>query len=528
MTLGRTTCMFGWFRALVVTGTLLMAAGQVAAETQWHLQPIAELRTAQLDGRVSAEELTRHFLQRIGSIDGELSSVLAVDPTAVEQARVLDQLRKSGAQPGPLHGIPILIKDNIETQSQPTTAGSFALEGNLTERDAPLVSSLREAGAVILGKTNLSEWANFRGDNSSSGWSAVGGQTRNPYDLTRTPCGSSAGSGAAVGAGLAPVAIGTETNGSIVCPAAANGNVGIKPTVGLISRTHIVPISHTQDTAGPMAMNVDDATIVLAAMMGADPADESTAERPPWAADELLEALDNSTLEGLRIGVMRGLSSFHPKVDEAYNRAVEQLREAGAEIIDDVTLDWPEGFWADAYTVLLHEFRHTLNQYLGSLPDGSLQQLDLADLIEFNRQHAETQLPWFGQEHFERAEATEGIESKEYLEALERVRKATREQGIDRLLQDHELDLLVSPTGGPAWKIDWVTGDHFGGGSAGLAAISGYPAVTVPMAMIHGLPVGLSFFNGRYGEPTLIRAAQAFERHRAPLPRPALRPGQTP
>ncbi|MEE4297420.1 MAG: amidase [Wenzhouxiangella sp.] len=514
---------------LLLAATLAMSVAlESSAAAEWHEADIAELRAAQIEGKLSAEELTRYFLDRIERLDGKLASVLAVDPTALAQARSLDQALAGGQAAGPLHGIPILIKDNIETRDQPTTAGSVALADNHTRRDAPLIGALRSAGAVILGKTNLSEWANFRGNNSSSGWSSLGGQTRNPYDLTRTPCGSSSGSGAAVAAGLAPIAIGTETNGSIVCPAAANGTVGIKPTVGLVSRTHIVPISHTQDTAGPMAMTVADAAVVLAAMMGADSADESTTERPPWAADELLEALDNSTLEGLRIGVMRGLSSFHPKVDEAYDRAVEQLREAGAEIIDDVTLDWPEGFWADAYTVLLHEFRHTLNQYLASLPDGSLQQLDLADLIEFNRQHAGTQLPWFGQEHFERAEATEGIESNEYLEALERVRKATREEGIDRLLQEHALDLLVSPTGGPAWKIDWVTGDHFGGGSAGLAAISGYPAVTVPMAMIHGLPVGLSFFSGRYGEPTLIRAAQAFERHRGPLPRPALRPGHTP
>ena len=528
MNLSCTNCIFRRIKGLIVAGTLLIAAGQLAAETPWHLQSIAELRTAQLEGRISAEALSRHFLQRIDKIDDQLSSVLAVDPTAIEQARILDQLRESGAQTGPLHGIPILIKDNIETRSQPTTAGSLALVDNNTGRDAPLVTSLREAGAVIIGKTNLSEWANFRGDNSSSGWSAVGGQTRNPYDLTRTPCGSSAGSGAAVGARLAPAAIGTETNGSIVCPAAANGNVGIKPSVGLVSRTHIVPISHTQDTAGPMAMTVADAAVVLAAMMGVDPADETTVERPPRGPEELLEALDNSTLEGLRIGVMRGLSSFHPRVDDIYSQAVEQLREGGAEIIDDVRLDWPEGFWGDAYTVLLHEFRHTLNLYLAGLPDESLQQLDLAELIEFNRQNAETQLPWFGQEHFERAEATEGIESEEYLEALERVRKATREQGIDRLLEEHDLDLLVSPTGGPAWKIDWVTGDHFGGGSAGLAAISGYPAVTVPMGMIHGLPVGLSFFNSRYGEPTLISAAAAFEMQRGPLPRPALQAGHTP
>ena len=507
---------------------VLMLDQTQALAGDWHQQSLAELRQAQIEGAVSAEELTRHFLDRIEALDGDLASILALDPTALDQARTLDRHRVEGGKPGPLHGIPILLKDNIETRDQPTTAGSLALEHNHTRRDAPLVANLRAAGAVILGKTNLSEWANFRGQRSSSGWSALGGQTRNPFDLTRTPCGSSSGSGVAVAAGFAPVAIGTETNGSVVCPATANGNVGIKPTVGLVSRTHIVPISHTQDTAGPMAMNLADATRVLAAMMGPDPADAVTADQPEWERADLLAALDETSLEGMRIGVLRGLADFHPQVIEHYDQAVQQLAEAGAEVIDDISLAWPDGFWADTYTVLTHEFRHTLNAYLAGLPDERLSQLDLAALIEFNREQAEVQMPWFGQEHFERAEATDGIESQDYLAALERIRNATREDGIDRLLADYQLDVLVSPTGGPAWKIDWINGDHFGGGSATPAAVSGYPAVTVPMGMIHGLPVGLSFFAGRYSEPTLIRAANAFERERGSLLVPQLRSGPIP
>ncbi len=506
---------------------LLLMTSAASAQTAWHDRSIAELHELLIAGELSAVTLTRHYLDRIEAFDTELASVIATSPDALEQAGALDRHLAEGGTPGPLHGIPILLKDNIEARELPTTAGSLALQENHTRRDAPLVASLRAAGAVILGKTNLSEWANFRGERSSSGWSAVGGQTRNPFDPTRTPCGSSSGSGVAVAAGFAPVAIGTETNGSVVCPATANGNAAIKPTVGLVSRTHIVPISHTQDTAGPMAMNLADAVRVLAAMMGPDPADSATAEQPDWDREELLDALDQASLQGMRVGVIRGLSNFHPRVTDIYEEAVTLLEASGAEVVDDLNLDWPDGFWEDTYSVLLHEFRHTLNSYLASLPDEQLSQLDLAALIEFNQTYAEVQMPWFGQEHFERAEATDGIESETYLEALARIQSATRAGGIDRLLAEFEVDVLVSPTGGPAWKIDWINGDHFGGGSATPAAVSGYPAITVPMGAIHGMPVGLSFFAGRYSEPALIRAAQAFESAREPLPSPNLdsRPG---
>jgi len=498
------------------------------AATDWQEYDVSALRHAQQSGEVSAEELTRYFLNRIDQIDPKLNSVLAIDPTALDQARALDQALASGQAAGPLHGIPVLIKDNIETKDQPTTAGSVLLADNHTERDAPLVAALRRAGAVILGKTNLSEWANFRGNNSSSGWSSLGGQTRNPYDLTRTPCGSSSGSGSAVAAGLAPIAIGTETNGSIVCPAAANGTVGIKPSVGLISRTHIVPISHSQDTAGPMARTVADAAVALAAMMEEDPADSATAPRPDWTGDALVSALETASLQGVRIGVMRGLSSFHPEVLTVYDQAIEQLKSAGAVVVDDINFSWPDGFWTDAYTVLTHEFLDSLNGYLASIPDPALNRLDLEALIKLNQERSDKILVWFGQEHFEASAASGGTAGEDYLSALARVRDATGAQGIDRLIEEHDLDLLISPTGGPAWKIDWINGDHFGGGSAGLAAISGYPSITVPTGMVHGLPVGLSFFAGRFSEPALVSATRAFEMQRGPLPRPTLEPAHAP
>jgi len=281
-----------------------------------------------------------------------------------------------------------------------------------------------------------------------------------------------------------------------------------------------VPISHTQDTAGPMTMRVADAVFALAAMMAADPADPATAERPGWDADELLAALDSADLQGLRVGVIRGLSDFHPAVIERYDEAVALLEAAGAEIVDELSLDWPDGFWSDTYTVLSHELRHTLNAYLASLPDPALSELTLASLIEFNRERAEVQMPWFGQEHFERAEETDGIEAEVYLDALARIQAATREDGIDRLLAEYEVDVLISPTGGPAWKIDWINGDHFGGGSATPAAVSGYAAITVPMGQVHDMPVGVSFFAGPYSEPVLVRAAAGFEQQRGDLPLP--------
>ncbi len=499
------------FRFVAATA-LLLALRAAGAQPGYSVWPdVASLHEAMRAGELSAAVLVERQLARIELLNDELNAVIAVDPTARRQARALDRRLAAGDWAGPLHGIPVLVKDNIETRDQPTTAGSLALAGNATGRDAPLVARLREAGAVILGKANLSEWANFRSERSSSGWSAVGGQTRNPYDPARSPCGSSSGSGAAVAAGMAVMAVGTETNGSVVCPASANGLVGIKPTVGLVSRTHVVPISHSQDTAGPMARSVRDAVLLLAAMAGQDPDDEATAERPAWSPAALIDRIDADGLAGKRIGVLRSSAGFHSNVDELLEAALETMRDSGAEIVDDLQWQSPDGFSRQTYDVLLYEFKHGLNAYLAGLPDPELAAMTLADLIAFNRDHADEEMPWFGQEIFVKAEDKGPLSDAAYTEALAAVHEATRANGIDALLAEHDLDALIAPTGAPAWSIDRVNGDHFLGGSSTLAAVAGYPNITVPMGQVHGLPVGLSVFGARYSEPVLIEIASGFE-----------------
>jgi len=369
---------------------------------------------------------------------------------------------------------------------------------------------------VILAQSAAVCWAsNETGINSStrssSGWSAVGGQVRNPYDPSRSPCGSSSGSAVAVAAGMTVLAVGTETNGSVVCPASANGVVGIKPTVGLVSRTHIVPISHNQDTAGPMGRSVRDATLMLAAMAGPDLADALTAQRPEWTADHLIAHVRADGLQGKRVGVLRSSAGFHSEVDALLEAAVAAMREAGAEVVDDVRWEAPEGFFGQAYDVLLYEFKHDLNAYLAGLPDPELSGLTLEKLIEFNRENTDRQMPWFGQEIFEQSQAKGPLTDQEYLDALENVQTATRAKGIDKLLAEHELDALIAPTGSAAWTIDLINGDHFIGGSSSLAAISGYPNITLPMGRIHGMPVGLSIFGAKFSEPVLIEIASGFE-----------------
>ena len=463
-------------------------------------------------GQLTSEALTSHYLRRIAAHNDELNAVIAVNPEAMRAARQLDVERASGELRGPLHGIPILIKDNIETREMPTTAGSLALAGNLTGRDAPLVARLRAAGAVILGKTNLSEWANFRSERSSSGWSAVGGQTRNPVDPTRSPCGSSSGSAAAVAAGMAAAAVGTETSGSIVCPAAATGMVGIKPTVGLVSRTHVVPISSSQDTAGPITRTIIDGAILLDAMAGPDPADPATHLAPERFAVDHTAGLAQAGLQGRRIGVLRSAGGYHEAVDERFEAAVATLAAGGAEIVDDLALETYDGFGADSYTILLYEFKATLNDYLASLPP-PFNELTLATLIEFNRDHADAEMPWFRQEVFEQAQAKGALSDEEYVQARDRAQQAAR-AAIDDLLEQHGLAALVAPSYGPAWKIDLVTGDHFLGGFARTPAVAGYPHITVPMGKVHGLPVGLSFTGPAFSEPQLLQLAQAYERLR--------------
>ena len=457
-----------------------------------------------------SEQAVRASLERIARRDDELNAVIAVTPGAVEQAVARDRERAAGRLRGPLHGVPVLIKDNIETRELPTTAGSLALAENATGRDARLVARLRDRGLVILGKTNLSEWANFRSERSSSGWSGVGGQTRNPHDPTRSPCGSSSGSAAAVAAGYVALAVGTETNGSVICPAAVNGIVGIKPTVGLVSRHGIVPIAHSQDTAGPMAANVRDAAYLLDAMADYDSADPAAPRDRSVFSRHYADALDPQGLAGKRIGVVRSLAGFHEGVDLAFEQAIADLAAGGAEIVDGLAMpDYPDGLGDAAYDVLLYEFKHDLNAYLAGLP-GPEAELTLAGLIEFNRRHADAEMNWFRQEIFLKAQETDGLESAAYRQALQRVQSFSR-AGIDDLLAEHELDLLISPSNTPAWKIDLVVGDRWLGSSSSFPARAGYPHVTVPMGFVHDLPVGLSFYASAYAEPVLIAAAFAYE-----------------
>jgi amidase len=415
---------------------------------------------------------------------------------------------------GPLHGIPVVVKDNIATADRmTTTAGSRALEGVVAPRDAFVAERLREAGAIILGKTNLSEWANFRSTRSSSGWSGRGGQVRNPYALDRSPCGSSSGSAVAVAASLAPVAIGTETDGSVVCPAGANAVVGIKPTIGLVSRSGIVPIAHSQDIAGPIGRTVEDAVILLNAMTGQDPRDPTTAARAP--EPDYTRFLDAGALAGARIGVVRArMTGYHEGTDSLLNAAIADLRAAGAVVIDSLAVPHHGQYGGAEWTILLHEFKHDLDAYLADLGDASPVR-SLADVIAFNERDRDRSMPFFGQEILILAQATDGLSSPAYLEALETAKLAGA--GIDSLLALHSLDALVAPTGSPPWVIDVVAGDRFLGSSSAPAAVAGYPNITVPMGQVFGLPVGLSIFGTAWSEPTLIGIAHAYEqatRHR--------------
>jgi amidase len=463
----------------------------------------------------SAAARTREALQRIERLNPRVNAVIAVDPTALAQARALDRIRRAR---GPLFGMPILIKDNIETAGPlPTTAGSLALAHNVTDRDAPLVARLRAAGAVIVGKTNLSEWANIRSNNSISGWSALGGQVRNPHALNRNPCGSSSGSGAAVAAGMVPAAIGTETDGSITCPAAINGIVGFKPTVGLVSRTHVVPISHSQDTPGPMTLNVRDAALVLGAIAGSDPADPATAEADAHRAD-YAAALRPDSLRGVRIGVMRFASGFG--TDAVFNEALETLRTQGATLVDIAEFQGRGEIGRNELTVLLAELKVDMNAYLATLPP-AVRTRTLADLIAFNRAHADEELALFGQELFERAEATSGLDDA-YRTARETSLRMAGAEGIDKLLRDNNVIALIGPTMPPAWPIDAVNGDQISGGGAGaLAAVAGYPHLTVPMGQVRGLPVGLSFIGAKWDDARILSLGYSYEQasHRRVAPR---------
>ncbi|WP_426169191.1 amidase [Sandarakinorhabdus sp. DWP1-3-1] len=453
-----------------------------------------------------AETATRAAIARVEALNPKVNAVLALDPTAVDQARSLDRQRKAR---GPLFGVPVLIKDNIETRGPlPTTAGSLALKDNVTGRDAPLVAGLRAAGAVILGKTNLSEWANIRSDYSISGWSGLGGQVRNPHALDRTPCGSSSGSGAAVAAGMVDAAIGTETDGSVTCPAAINGIVGLKPTVGLVSRTHVVPISHSQDAPGPMTGDVRTAALVLGAIAGSDPADAQTAAADAHRAD-YVAALDAGALKGARIGVMRFTTGWSPATDAVFETALAVLKAQGAVLVDVEAPKDRRAIGAGELQVLLSELKADLNAYLATTP-ASVKVRTLADAIAFNAATPrETVL--FGQDIFVKAEATKGLDDKAYLDARATSLKGAKD-ALDAMLAKNNVVALVGITAAPAWPIDAVIGDQSpGGGAGGLAAVSGYPHLTVPMGAVRGLPVGLSFIGPAWSEARLLGLGYAYE-----------------
>jgi amidase len=487
---------------------------------------IAGLQDAMTTGRHTARGLVERYLARIEEIDRAgpaINSVIEVNPDALTIADALDAERRSRGARGPLHGIPILIKDNIDTADRMmTTAGSLALAGAAApRRDAFIAQKLRLAGAVLLGKTNLSEWANFRSTKSTSGWSGRGGQTRNPYALDRNPCGSSSGSGVAAAASLCAAAIGTETDGSIVCPSTMCGLVGIKPTLGLASRAGIIPIAHSQDTAGPMARTVADAAALLGPLAGIDGRDGATRESRGRVHADYTQFLVARGLRGARVGVARNFFGFSDKVDRVMEEAIRAMGRAGAIVIDPASLATANQFDASEYEVLLYEFKADLNKYLaarfGRAAAGAGRGAPgtphtLADLIAFNSAHADSEMPYFGQEIFVAAQEKGPLSSREYIDALKKNHRLARKEGIDAVMDEHKLDALVAPTGGPAWTTDLVNGDHYTGGCSSPAAVAGYPHITVPAGFVYGLPVGVSFFGRAWSEPALIRMAYAFER----------------
>jgi amidase len=475
---------------------------------------VADLQERMGRGELTARALTDAYLARIDALDrgaSGLRHVIETNPDALEVAGRLDDERRQKGARGPLHGIPVLLKDNVDTADRmTTTAGSLALEGSVPSRDAFLAERLRAAGAVLLGKANMSEWANIRSTRSSSGWSARGGQCRNPYALDRNPCGSSSGSGAAVAANLAALAVGTETDGSIVCPSSANGIVGIKPTLGLVSRAGVIPIAHSQDTAGPMARTVRDAALLLGALAGADPRDPATAASAGHVEPDYTRFCDPAGLRGARIGVGRKFFGRDARVDRVVEAALEVLKAQGAVLVDPVDLGTGSDYEQTELDVLLYELKADLNAYLAGLPRARVRTL--ADVIRFNEEHRDAEMPFFGQELFLQAQEKGGLDTPAYRKALADNQRLSRAEGIDRVLRAHRLDAVVGPTGGPAWLTDLVNGDHFTGVSSSTPpAVAGYPAITVPAGWIFGLPVGVTFFGGAWSEPALIRIAYAFE-----------------
>jgi len=486
------------------------AAPQATAAFPFEEASVASLQQQMGSGGLTSRKLTQAYLDRIAAIDDAgptLNAVIETNPDALKEADALDAERKAGKLRGPLHGIPVLLKDNIDATPMVNSAGSLALAEHRPKTDAFLVARLREAGAVILGKTNLSEWANIRSTRSTSGWSARGGQIKNPYALDRNPCGSSGGTGSAIAANLAAIGIGTETDGSIICPSAVAGLVGIKPTVGLVSRSGIIPISHSQDTAGPMARSVSDAAALLTAIAAADPADAATSEYAARSVIDYTTHLKPDALKGARIGVLRKAMGYQPDVDAAFERAVAALKAAGATVVD---AEIPTaGQWGEAeLEVLLYELKADLNAYLTG---SGAPVKSLAEVIAFNKQNAATEMRFFAQELFEQAEAKGPLTDKAYLDARDKARRLAGPEGIDAALKKDNLDALIAPSMSPAWTTDPINGDHFTGAGYGAAAVARYPSITVPTGHSHGLPLGITFMGTAWSEARLVELAYAYE-----------------
>ncbi|MFN7180883.1 amidase [Hyphomonas sp.] len=506
--------------ALVLTACATAAVEDVPVPVTYEAEgliagPMTGVVEALARGETSSVELTQAYLGRIAAIDDagpKLQAVIALNPDALAQAAASDVRRARAESLGPLDGVPVLLKDNIESlDPMPTTAGSLALKDNVTGRDSPLVAGLRAEGAVILGKTNLSEWANFRSNFSMSGWSGIGGQTRNPHMLDRNPCGSSSGTGAAIAASLAAAGVGTETNGSIICPSNVNGLVGFKPTVGLVPQTYIVPISPSQDTAGPMTKTVRDAALMMNAMVAGD--------------EDFSEHLSGAALKGVRIGVLRDAQGSNPDVLAAFETALRAMRQLGATIVDIEGQSTPPGFWADSLLVLEYEFKASLDAYLADAAPG-VETRALSDVIALNLAHAEAELALFGQDLLESSDAKGPLTDETYLTALANVQRASREEGIDRLLAEFDVDVLVTPSGPIAPRIDPVNGDTWPdwAGAGYLAAVAGYPHLTVPMGEVHGIPLGVSFMGAKGTDARLLAYGHAYETATALRPEPGYLP----
>ncbi len=486
--------------------------GPEAASFRFEEQEISQIQQGYKDGTFTIKEVVQAYLDRIDSIDNhgpQLNSMITINPDAIQIAEEMDKELKAGKSRGPLHGIPVVLKDNIDTHDKmATTAGSRALRNSFPLNDSFLAKRLREAGAVIIGKSNLSEWANFRGQLSTSGWSGAGGQTRNPYDISRNPCGSSSGSAVAVAANLTMLAIGTETDGSIVCPSQTNGIVGIKPTVGLVSRSGVIPISFTQDTPGPMARTVRDAAICLGALVGVDLADAKTLDSKGQFHTDYTKFLNKDGLKGKRIGLYKVPMGINYKVDTLMNRAVNYLKSQGAEIVEIGEI-YDRKVDKFSFEIMLYEYKDGLNKYFQLLgPKAPIKSIE--ELIAFNRSDS-VELKYFNQHYLEMAQGKGDLSTAEYKKALAQMLKGSREDGIDRVMNAHDLDAIVSPAGAPAWKTDLTNGDSFQVGSSSAAAQAGYPNITVPMGFIDDLPVGVSFFGRAWSEPVLLEIAYAYE-----------------